>query len=224
MFRRLIQQRLINRRQLATSKFRKSAIGISRGFLWSAVLTSTLAVLTFGAIISQTWVMHRQQVLMTQQSTVAASDRLERLAAKQLDSRLLVHRLKGLLNPFHIAVLSRSCGSEKQCNADMVKTICTMKLAPRKPDVLYLVAKSATRHWTAAQLIEETFATHDAASRILFGPVFEAPHAKPVEQAEAVVEGMISPAIIKCGFSHPAGKELTVAMDTLATLAEANAF
>ena len=194
-----------------------------RRFSANAAITSVLAVLTLVVIIMQTRIMYRQQVLMTQQSIVGASDRLEHIAAKQLEARLLAQRLQRMLNPIIVSVEFRTCRSERQCDTDVLNTIRTMKMSPRLPGLVGSNLNDDYSNWTANDLIAETLIFHKWASRILFGPVFESPYSSPIKQAQAVIEGIIEPAITKCGFSHPGGRELAIAMDTLATLAEANA-
>lgn len=193
------------------------------GRRWGTLTTAVLAILTLVVLIMQTQIMRGQQDLMAQQSVVSASDRLEKLADHQLEVRLLTHRIKAFINPTPVPVWNRTCATVSRCETDVRQVVQSMKMTPRQTALGDSKAIDEYPTWTTAKWTAQSLDLHEWSARILFGPAFESPHATAAKQSQTLIDGVVEPAIAKCGFSHAGGRELLLAMDTLATLAQANA-
>lgn len=170
---------------------------------WS-VLARVPWLVVIGLVVAclQGWIAYSQQRIATEQTAISAQDRLDKLLAHAQETQLLAEQLYRMRVGFILGPDSRSCLSEAQCDADVLKALASTRSKSDKAD--------------AAALLQSTFEAHQIAAQLFLGTAYSAPSGQPLEQAQWLISKVVMPSIAACNFTNKIGSEFSLALDALA--------
>ena len=175
-----------------------------RGVPWLAILGLVIAAL-------QGWIAWSQKRVADQQTAVAVGERLDKLSAEGLQTKHLLGQLRLLQVPLIVPVYDRTCSTEAQCAADVMKAF---KRQGRSAKRKYIEAPAKT----PTELLLRTFESHILFAQVFLASAYEAPFNDQRAQARALINDVIRPGISICGFTNSSGSELVSAIDTVTHL------
>jgi len=184
------------------------------GAPWLAILGLAIAALQGWIAWSQKRVADQQTAIAAQQTAVAVGERIDKLSAQALQTKQLLGQLRRLQVALLVPVYSRTCSTNAQCSADVMKAFETPGRRTKNK-------WAETEAKTANELLRRSFDSHILFAQVFLANAYEAPFDHQREQARALVTEVIRPSILLCEFKNSSGSELVSAIDTVTHLSSA---